>query len=124
MRALVRGAAFLFGVSLGLAGCGPRDTGYVEIRTVPVTAAVSVPLYLDSVRLAPVKNGSAILREPIGTARLAAETGSANRTVLCEIEVRKNRITTITLSVLERPPRCQCRTSGVPDGSGSVPCIG
>jgi hypothetical protein len=29
--------------------------------------------------------------------------------MLCEIAVKKNRITTVTISVLERPPRCQCR---------------
>jgi hypothetical protein len=37
--------------------------------------------------------------------------------------VKKNRITTVTLSPLERPPRCQCeRASG--EGAASRTCIG
>jgi hypothetical protein len=39
---------------------------------------------------------------------------------LCDIEVRKNRITTVTVSVLERPPHCQCRFSG---GNGDRTCV-
>jgi hypothetical protein len=46
--------------------------------------------------------------------------------MLCEIEVRKNRITTVTVSVLDRPPRCQCRngnaTADTPGGRSS--CVG
>jgi hypothetical protein len=40
------------------------------------------------------------------------------------VVVKKNRITTVTLSPLERPPRCQCeRTSGT-DAASSRTCIG
>jgi hypothetical protein len=40
--------------------------------------------------------------------------------------VRKNRITIVTISVLERPPRCQCRNSiTTADASGGRPsCVG
>jgi hypothetical protein len=31
--------------------------------------------------------------------------------LLCDIVVKKDRITTVTVSVLERPMRCQCRNS-------------
>ena len=42
------------------------------------------------------------------------DTGGGHLAYLCDIVVKKNRITTVTVSVLERPPRCQCR-----NGSGT-----
>jgi len=94
-----------------LAGCNlPGDTGFVEIRTVPVNARPPV-LYLDSAKLDPVQKGVAVLKQRTGTAKLFAD-GFGSHVPLCDIAVRKNRITTVTVSVLERPPRCQCRNIG------------
>ena len=93
--------------SVALSGCWHDNVGYVEIRTVPVSAAPS--LYLGSMKLAPLKNGVAVLRQQIGTARLQMEVGAGQAMYLCDINVKRNRITNVTVSVLERPPRCQCR---------------
>jgi hypothetical protein len=110
MRAVLGLRAIAAG--LLLAGCNiSGDTGYVEIKTVPVNASRMPPLYLDMVKLAPVQKGTAVLKQRIGTAKLSAE-GVGGQVVLCEVAVRKNRITTVTLSILERPPRCQCRNTG------------
>jgi hypothetical protein len=106
---------------IALAACTPKEAGYVEIKTVPV-ANPATAFYLDSVRLEPFKNGTAVLRQGIGTTKLATD-GTAGKLALCDIVVRKNRITTVTLSVLERPPRCMCRNSA-PDGSGGRSCVG
>ena len=93
-----------------IAACRPSgDVGYVEIKTVPSATALRTALYLDSVKLAPIKNGSAILRQGVGTLNLQAEGFAGAPTPLCRIVVSKDRITTVTVSVLERPPRCQCR---------------
>jgi hypothetical protein len=108
-------AGLLVGAGLlSLAACKPGfDVGYVEIKTVPVTTNVATPrLYLDTVRIEPVKKGVAVLTQRVGTAQLATETGGGHLFPLCEIEVKKNRITSVTISVLERPPRCQCRNNG------------
>jgi hypothetical protein len=43
--------------------------------------------------------------------KLAIEN-AGHQVPLCEIAVRKDRITTVTVSVLDRPPRCQCRNTG------------
>jgi hypothetical protein len=95
---------------LVLAGCNfPGDTGYVEIRTVPVNARPPA-LYLDSAKLDPLQKGVAVLKQRAGTAKLFADS-SGGHVALCEIAVRKNRITTVTVSVLDRPPRCQCRNT-------------
>jgi hypothetical protein len=95
---------------LALAACRHEEVGYIEIRTVPVSAAPS--LYLDSTKLAPLKNGVAVLRQQVGTAKLQIEVIGGQRALLCDISVKRNRITNVTVSVLERPPRCQCRNPG------------
>ena len=96
-----------------LAACDPvGDTGYVEIKTVPVSAVTAPSFYLDTVKLDPIKKGTAVLRQRVGTAKLASDTGGGHLAYLCDIVVKKNRITTVTVSVLERPPRCQCRNGG------------
>lgn len=85
------------------------DIGYVQINTVPVAAVGQAQLYFDTVRLAPLKNGAALLRQGVGTLTLRADAYGGSSVPLCQIEVRKDRITTITVSMLERPPRCQCK---------------
>jgi hypothetical protein len=44
--------------------------------------------------------------------------------VLCDIVVRKDRITTVTVSMLERPPRCACARAGGSDPQKRRICIG
>lgn len=103
-----------------LAACDPRgDTGYVEIKAVPVSSVSAPVLYLDRVKLDPIRKGVAVLRQHVGTARLATDGGGGELFKLCDISVKKNRITSVTISVLERPPRCQCRTGG----GGNRTCV-
>jgi hypothetical protein len=114
MRALGRmpAAAGLAAAALLLAACNiPGDTGYVEIRTVPAAGTTSTPLYLDTVKLDPVRKGVAVLKHRTGTAKLATDGSGGKLAALCDVQVQKNRITTVTISVLERPPRCQCRNA-------------
>ena len=111
MRAFA-GPLVIAGAALTLAGCQASvDVGYVEIKTVPVGTNVSSPsLYLDTVKVEPLKKGTALLTQRVGTTKLATD-GAGGQVTLCEIAVKKNRITTVTVSVLERPPRCQCRNT-------------
>jgi hypothetical protein len=100
-------------VGAAIAACRPGDdVGYVEIKTVPVTPVTQTAFYLDSTKLAPIKKGSAVLRQRVGTLKLQADGIAGSFAPLCDIVVRRNRITTVTVSVLERPPRCQCRYGG------------
>jgi hypothetical protein len=93
-----------------IVACRPsNDVGYVEIKTVPVTPFGSTALYLDSTKLEPIKKGSTVLRQSVGTLKLQVDGFAGTLTDLCNIEVRKDRITSVTVSVLDRPPRCQCR---------------
>jgi hypothetical protein len=74
------------------------------------------------VKLEPLKSGIAVLRQSVGTARLEAELASG-KLQLCEVVVKKNRITSVTVSFLERPPRCQCRAGGAPSEKPRT-CVG
>jgi hypothetical protein len=117
----MRGAACrLAGAVVGmfaLAACNfEGDVGFIEIKTVPVATAAPSPLYLDSEKLEPLRKGSAVLRQRVGTAKLQIEGNTGQLALICDLVVKKNRITTVTLSVLERPLRCQCRNSAGTDG--------
>ncbi len=98
------------------------DVGYVQINTVPVNAMAQAQLYFDTIKLAPVKNGTALLRQSTGTLMLRTDGYGNNLMPLCSIEVKKDRITTVTVSVLERPPRCQCRFNSGGDTTNHV-CV-
>ena len=102
---------------LALAACNPTgETGYVEIRTVPAAVQRSPSLFLDKTKLDAVQKGVAVLKQRAGTVKLSAEViGGA--VALCDIVVRKDRITTVMVSVLERPPRCQCRNTAAKGGA-------
>jgi hypothetical protein len=93
----------------------PAGVGYVEIKTVPVGPLTQAALYLDSRKLDPIRQGSALLKQPVGTLKLQADGFGGARAPLCDIVVKKDRITTVTVSVLERPPRCLCRFTGSGD---------
>jgi hypothetical protein len=110
-------------LAVGLASCSiDNGAGYIEIKSTPPSAVVS--LYLDSIKLEPIKNGTALLRQKVGTSKLQTDGDGGYLAVLCSIDVKKNRITSVTISMLSRPPRCQCgRTSGT-DAAGNRTCIG
>jgi hypothetical protein len=114
------GRVVVAGLALALAGCqATADVGYVEIKTVPVPTNVVQPsLYLDTIRIDTAKKGTVLLTQRVGTTKLATD-GVGGQMTLCEVVVKKNRITTVTVSVLERPLRCQCRNGG----PGSRTCV-
>jgi hypothetical protein len=107
----IAGAAIILGAAVFLLR-PTSDVGYVEIKTVPVAPVTQAALYIDSAKLAPIREGSAILQERVGTLRLQSDGLTGSLAPLCDIVVKRNRITTVTVSVLERPPRCSCRFSG------------
>jgi hypothetical protein len=87
----------------GVAACIPEQgVGYVEIKAFP---SFSVPLYINTTKLDALKDGTAVLRQPVGKASLRLERGG-QMVPLCEFDVRKNRITTVTVSA-GRDLRCR-----------------
>jgi hypothetical protein len=114
MPALRRlGAIGLGGTALvSLAACNiDTSVGYVEIKTVP--PSTSAALYLDAHRLEPLRNGTAVLRQKVGTLKLQADGDNGHPALLCNVVVQKNRITSVTVSVASRTARCQCARASV-----------
>ena len=112
-------------VGLALAACNQQGgTGFIQLKTVPVATVAPPALFLDSEKLEPLKKGEAVLTRKVGSTKLQIEGAGGQFTLLCDILVKRNRITTVTLSVAERPPRCQCRI-GADQGSRTTrTCIG
>jgi len=124
MRPVVAAGALAGLATLALAACNiDRGAGYVEIKAIP--PSTTVPLYLDQVKLDPLRNGNAVLRQKVGTAKLEADVdGAGHLALLCNIEVKKNRITSVTVSVVSRQARCQCGRSSGTDAAATRTCIG
>jgi hypothetical protein len=110
---------------LALAACNLQSgTGFVQIKTVPVSAISQPALYFDSTRLEPLRNGEAVLTRKVGTIRLQAEGAGGQLALLCNVVVKKNRITMVTVSIAERPPRCQCASSAGQGAATPRTCVG
>lgn len=118
--ALSRSLAALGMVAVVAAGC--NDFGYVELKTVPTSGRPV--LYIDGERVEPPRDGVAVLRQAVGTRKLQTESEPGQFFPLCDIVVRKDRITTVTISVLERPPRCMCARPSGRDAQSRRICIG
>ena len=109
--------------ALALTACDlDNGNGYVEIKALP--PVISVPLYLDAVKLEPLRNGNAVLRQKVGTAKLQTDADGGQLAVLCNIEVKKNRITSVTVSVMSRQPRCLCSRTNATGPAANRVCIG
>ena len=123
MTTAVKAAGTLLSLC-ALAACTETGTGFVEIKTVPVSSVAQPALYFDSAKLEPVRNGAAVLTRKVGTTKLQTEGAGGQLALLCNVVVKKNRITTITVSVAERPPRCRCSNSTDPASATQRTCIG
>lgn len=95
--------------ALSLAGCNPnKDTGYVEIKAVSAFAPPP-DLYLDEVKLDPLRNNAAVIRKAAGAAKLQWFKSDVFYP-LCSFDVRKNRVVTLTLSAADRKLKCEVQS--------------
>jgi hypothetical protein len=111
-------------LALALTSCNlDPGAGYVEIKALPPSAVL--PLYLDQVKLEPLRNGNAVLRQKVGIVKLQTDIdGAGHMAFLCNVEVKKNRITSVTVSVMSRQPRCQCGRTSASESGPNRTCIG
>jgi hypothetical protein len=123
-RVGVRGLPLGALAALALTSCSlDSGAGYIEIKAIPPSA--SIPLYLDQVKLDPLRNGNAVLRQKVGTTKLMTDIdGAGHMAFLCNIEVKKNRITSVTVSVMARQPRCMCGRTNASESGPNRTCIG
>lgn len=85
-----------------LAACDPGE-GFVEVKILPGYAVPA--LAIGQERLA-LKSDTMILRRKVGPAKLEAER-NGKLVAFCDFEVRKNRITTVSVSSTGRELRCR-----------------
>jgi hypothetical protein len=105
-------ARAMVAAGIALSACSiDNSVGYVEIKTVP--SSLAAPLYLDAAKLEPIRNGTAVLRQKVGTAKLQVDGDGGSPALLCNVVVQKNRITSVTISVSNRQLRCQCGRASV-----------
>jgi hypothetical protein len=111
-------------LTLAIAACNlDPGAGYIEIKAIPPSA--TLPLFLDQTKLNPIRNGNAVLRQKVGIAKLQMDAdGAGHMAVLCNIEVKKNRITSVTISIMSRQPRCLCGRTSASDTGSNRACIG
>src|SRR5215216_5901212 len=77
-------------VALALAACNHEGTGFIQLKTAPVSTVAQPALYLDSEKLEPLKKGEAVLTRKVGSTKLQIEGSGGQLTLLCDILVRKN----------------------------------
>jgi hypothetical protein len=99
----------------GLAGCDGQDTGYVDI-----VLAGGLPaerrLYLGST---PVSgHGHVLLHRSVGTVALKDREWFGEE--YCRIRVRKDRLTTVTVRIVNQRPRCDCEIRA-PESTAEIP---
>jgi hypothetical protein len=91
-------------LAIGLASCKAADTGYVELKLAP---GFTIPsLHLETTKIEPLRGGTAVLSHKTGPTKLQYER-EGRLIPICEINVRKNRIVTVTVSTFAREPRCK-----------------
>jgi hypothetical protein len=90
----------------GISGCYWKDqTGFVEIRKSGSLAGADV-LLLNSTEIAGLaQKDRLIVQEPIGAATLQLKRGE-NSQKLCDFEIKKNRVVTVTVSYVNASMRC------------------
>jgi hypothetical protein len=99
----------------GLTGCDGQDTGYVDIALASGVPAER-PLYVGST---PVSgHGHILLHRSVGTVSLKNRAWFGDE--YCQIRVRKDRLTTVTVRIVNQRPHCECEIRA-PDAAAEVP---
>ncbi len=92
-------------LALALTACKERDNfGYVEVRKAITSTTDTFSVNAVALTELPRK-GVAVIRQPPGPAKLDVTRGERTYT-LCTFDVGRNRIVTVTLSLIEGQLRC------------------
>ena len=103
--------------------CVLADYGIARAPGLDILVVTGGPGWIDQSRAPETLAFIRTVRQRVGTARLQIEAGNGSLAPLCDLVVKKNRIITVTISVVERPPRCQCRNTAGPDRAQSRTCV-
>jgi hypothetical protein len=114
-------ALFVAGLIVVMTGCDNGETGYVQLRVMPANATVSTELYLDGVRLDFSRGPTVTLQFKTGRLTLTA-IGSSWAPALCNIVVRKDRISALTVMAAQTPAKCVCEIRATESDANAVVC--
>ena len=98
----------------GLCGCDPREIGYVEIKLLPGATVPSL-LFLGRDEFKIKKDRLAVLRSAVGIMTISSEREGQARNVFCKLEVKKNRIISVTIWAVGIEMRCKIQESTSPN---------
>jgi len=114
-------ALFVAGFIVVMTGCDNGETGYVQLRVLPANAATATTLYLDGVKLDFSRGTTVTLQSKTG--RLALKgMDSSWAPILCNIVVRKDRISALTVMGAQNPPKCVCEIRATESDANAVVC--
>jgi hypothetical protein len=90
-----------------LSACTEQEgTGYVEVKLTPPGTASQFVILLDRQQIRSTNSGPIVLRRNVGHARLELERRKDERVTLCDLAVKKNRITSVTVHFQNGTLRC------------------
>jgi hypothetical protein len=90
-----------------LAACTePDGTGYIEVKLTPLGTASQFVILLDRQQIRTQSSGPVVVRRNVGQARLELERRKDERVTLCDLAVKKNRITSVTVHFQNGTLRC------------------
>src|SRR5712691_4320359 len=116
-----RNALFVAGFIVVMTGCENGEIGYVQLRVMPANATVSTALYLEGVRLDFSRGPTVMLQFKTGRWALT-DMDSTWAPTLCNIVVRKDRISALTVMAAQTPPKCVCEIRATESDANAVVC--
>jgi hypothetical protein len=99
-------------ILVGIGGCDwKEETGFVEIRRSGVlNLGGDDQLVFNSTEIANLaQKDHMIIQEPVGAASIQIKRGDKSQK-LCDLEVKKNRVVTVTLTSVNTIIRCSVQT--------------
>ena len=107
----------ILGIS-ALAYWSERGTGYVDLRLLSLISPERA-VYLGSRQVS--GSGDRVVREDAGRLSLTDGRGWSSK-IYCEVQVRKDRITTVAVRVMNGEPRCECEIPAAESSPAHVVC--
>jgi len=102
-------------------GCDSGETGYIQLRVLPVSAGAATALYLDGDKLDFSRGPTVTLQFKTGKLELKS-IDSTWAPAICTILVRKDRISALTVMGAQAPPKCICEIRAAESSASAVVC--
>lgn len=96
-----------------------NGNGYVSIRLVSAIIP-NHPIYVGSTPI--VGLGDRVVQQKVGTVALNNGARWGDNKSFCKLEVRKNRITIVTVKLVNGEPRCECATRAKESTQSELVC--